>query len=163
MGESTKAICDLLAGQNVAYELVEHEAVFTMEEMNALGLPHTDEVAKNLFVRDHKKRNYFILTVRGDKKVDLKALNAAAGSKPLGFASEEDLWSMLGLRSGSITPLGALNDRQQRVQVRIDEAFRGGRVGVHPNENTATVWLAAEDLLKVIRAHGNAAEFMKME
>ena len=30
-----------------------------------------------------------------------------------------------------------------------------GLVGVHPNENTATVWLKAEDLIRIIREHGN--------
>ena len=49
-----------------------------------------------------------------------------------------------------LTPLGVLNDETRSVKVFLDQDFlqEPGLVGVHPNENTATVWLKAEDLIR---------------
>jgi Ala-tRNA(Pro) deacylase len=52
-----------------------------------------------------------------------------------------------------------LNDAEHRVKVRLDEEFRGQLIGVHPNENTATVYLQADDLLKLLRDCGADAEY----
>ena len=49
---------DYLTTQGITYEITEHEAVFNMEELDAVELPYPDCDAKNLFVRDDKKRNY---------------------------------------------------------------------------------------------------------
>ena len=71
-----------LRENGIAYECMEHEAVYNMEECAKLQLPHPEDEAKNLFVRDDKKRNYYLITVRGDKRVDLKAFRQAHGTRP---------------------------------------------------------------------------------
>ena len=38
----------------------------------------------------------------------------------------------------------------------------GGLAGVHPNDNTATVWLKAEDLVKIIQDHGNRVNIAEL-
>ena len=65
-------ICALLACSGIGYELVDHPAVYTMEDLAALSLPHPEAEAKNLFLRDDK-RNFLLLTVPGEKRVNLKA------------------------------------------------------------------------------------------
>ena len=62
-----------LKRQNIAYEITEHKAVFNMEEADAVDLPYPEWGAKNLFVRDDKKRNYYLIAMKGNKRVDLKA------------------------------------------------------------------------------------------
>ncbi len=146
---------DYLTGSGIPYEVTEHAAVFNMEELNAVELPCPDCVAKNLFVRDDKKRNYYLITVKGDKRVELKAFQQAFGTRKLSFASPDDLRSILGLIPGEVTPLGILNDEERKVIFYFDAAFLGGPAGVHPNGNTATVWLKAEDLVRLIEDHGN--------
>ena len=56
---------------------------------------------------------------------------------------------------GSVTPLGALYDKEKRVMVFIDKEFIASSnvIEVYPNENTATVWLKTEDLIRIIREH----------
>lgn len=63
---------------------------------------------------------------------------------------------ILGLLPGAVTPLGLLNAPKGKVQFWLDQAFLEGRglIGVHPNENTATVWIKAEDLICILRQHG---------
>ncbi|MFR3273086.1 MAG: YbaK/EbsC family protein [Slackia sp.] len=59
------------------FKMVEHEAVFTMEGMEALNLPFGDEVVKNLFLRDDKKRNYYLVVMPEGKPANLKELHEA--------------------------------------------------------------------------------------
>ncbi len=148
---------DFLKESGVEFEVTEHEAVYNMEELDAVDLPYPGDDAKNLFVRDDKKRNFYLITVKGDKRVDLKEFRKTYGTRPLRFASEESLASIMGLIAGAVTPLGLLNDEERKVELYIDEDFMAGsgRIGVHPNDNTATVWLQAADLVKLIEAHGN--------
>ena len=149
---------DFLKGNGIEFEVTEHEAVYNMEELDAVDLPYPGDDAKNLFVRDDKKRNYYLITVKGDKRVDLKEFRKTYETRPLRFASEDDLMAIMKLISGAVTPLGLLNDDERKVQFYIDEDFMAGsgRIGVHPNDNTATVWLQASDLIKLIEEHGNS-------
>ena len=146
---------EYLDSHGIVYEVTEHAAVYNMEQLDAVRLPYPECDAKNLFVRDDKKRNYFLITVKGDKRVDLKAFRQAFGTRKLSFASADDLMAIMGLIPGAVTPLGLLNDEERKVALYLDKAFLGGLIGVHPNDNTATVWMKAEDLVMLIREHGN--------
>lgn len=154
--------CQFLRDMGIEFERTEHPAVYNMAELAQISIPHPEADAKNLFVRDDKKRQYYLITVRGDKRVDLKEFRRAQGTRPLSFASAEELSSILGLIPGAVTPLGVLNDEARRVKVFLDRAFAGGLVGVHPNDNTATLWLRAEDLIRVVREHGNEIEYIDL-
>ena len=147
---------DYLRAHGVDFEITEHKAVFNMEECADLELPYPESDAKNLFVRDDNKRNYYLLTVRGDRRVDLREFRSRYGTKRLSFASEGDMLELLGLHPGSVTPLGLLNDAEHRVIFYLDAFFLEppALVGVHPNENTATVWMKTDDLLRLLRTTG---------
>lgn len=149
-----------LDSQGIAYRLTEHPAVFNMAELDAVALPYPDLIAKNLFVRDDKKRSYYLITVKGDKRVDLKAFRRAQGLRNLTFASAGDLMALLGLVPGDVTPLGLLNDADRRVTLFLDADFEGSLMGVHPNDNTATVWLQAADLANLLRDRGARVELV---
>lgn len=150
-------IFDYLKENNIWHEVTEHPAVFNMEELDAVELPYPDCDAKNLFVRDDKRRSYYLITVKGDKRVDLKEFRKAYGTKPLTFVKADELADILGLIPGAVSPFGLLNDAEKKVVFYIDGAFKDGLglIGIHPNDNTATVWLKAEDLIKIIQDHGN--------
>ena len=153
-----------LKSQNIPFEITEHKAVFNMEELNSVELPYPSADAKNVFVRDDKKKNYYLITVHGDKRVDLKEFRKAHGLRNLSFASAEDLFAILQLTPGSVTPLGLLNDPDNKVKFFLDKGFleEPGLIGVHPNDNTATVWLKTADLLRLIREHGNEIETVEL-
>ena len=153
---------DYLSNCGVDYEVTEHEAVFNMEELKTVELPYPEADAKNLFVRDDKKRNYYLITVKGDKRVDLKQFQKDHGTRKLSFASADDLMHIMKLIPGAVTPLGLLNDEEQKVTLFLDADFDGGLVGVHPNDNTATVWITAAELIRVIEEHGNKVNVVKI-
>lgn len=149
-------IIEMLNRLNIDYRIEEHPHVETIEEMEKLNLPGIETVAKNLFLRDDKKRNYYLIVVRKDKKVNLKELRKLLESRPLSFASENDLQSYLGLEKGSVTPFGLMNDTDCRVCLVLDrDVTEFQSIGVHPNVNTVTVWLSPNDLTAIIKQHGN--------
>ena len=148
-------ILSLLEEENIPYEMEEHRAVNNMEELNGISLRYPEDDAKNLFVRDDKKRNYYLITIRGDKKADLKKIRREENTRALSFASDSDLQAILELSPGSVTPLGLLNDRERSTVLFLDEdCMKAGRIGVHPNDNTATLWLKTEDLTALLQRHG---------
>ena len=162
MNNDIAKICDLLETKNIEFTLIENEAVFTMEEIDELNLPKSKVIAKNLFLRDDKKRNYYLLVVAKEKTVNLKALKEKIASRPLSFASEKYLRAKLGLTKGAVTPFGVINDLEHEVKVFIDDNFKDGLVAVHPNANTATVWLRTNSLINFIKELGNECEFINI-
>ncbi len=157
-------IYEYLKKLNIWYEITEHDAVYNMLQITNIELPYPEAEGKNLFVRDDKKQNYYLITVKGDKKVNLKEFRKNNNTRPLSFASEDDMMSIIGLPSGSVTPLGVLNDKENNVKVFIDEEFitSSGLIGVHPNDNRATVWLKVEDLIDIIKKNGNTINIVKI-
>ncbi len=143
--------------EGIDYRAIEHSAVYTIEEMDALGLDPADmdRVVKNLFLRDDKKRAYYLVCLPGHKQANLKSLRDAIGSRPLGFANETELYAMLGLEKGHVTPLGLLNDAEHKVTGVFDRALCEEVIGVHPNDNTATVFLRFADLAGLLEKDGH--------
>lgn len=138
------------------YEIVEHPPIFTIGELDELGIKGKEKIAKNLFLRNDNGKQHYLIVIRQDKKVNLKELKSQIGSSRLSFASQERLMKHLKLTKGSVTPLGVVNDEAKHVKIYFDVDLKNQDViGVHPNENCATVWLSLSDLVKVIEDNGN--------
>lgn len=146
MANDKNGVLALLESAAIKYEVTEHRPIYTVEEGEALKLPHPEAIARTLFLCDDKHHNFWLVTLPKDKKLDLKALRAQLGSRRLTFAAAEELDSMLNLPPGSVTPLGALNDAEGRVPIIIDAAFKESLIGVPLLTNTATIWLNGADL-----------------
>lgn len=151
-----------LKNHNIPFEITEHRAVYNMEELDSIDLPYPEGDAKNLFVRDDKKKNYYLITVKGDKRVNLKDFRKAHGLRPLSFASPEDLKKYMDLTPGAVTPLGLLNVEGAPITMYLDAEFKDSIIGIHPNENTATVWLQGDDLVELLRENGCEVEIVEI-
>lgn len=148
---------------NIEYLKIDHIPIYTIDEANNLDIENKEYIAKNLFLRDDKKRNYYLLVVKSNKKIDLNDLKNKINSRRLSFASEIDLEKYLKLKKGSVTPLGVLNDVERKVKVIIDEdILKEEIVGVHPNDNDATVFMKTKDLIRLIELNGNLVEYAKV-
>lgn len=147
----------------VSFEMDEHEPVYTIDEMVALGLTEKGLVAKNLFLRDAKGKRHFLVLIPGEKHADIKKVERQIGCTRLSFASDERLMKYLGLTKGSVTPFGLINDPNRAVEVAIDKGIMGKPIlGFHPNTNTATLWLSYEDLMKFIKERGSKVHFIDL-
>lgn len=156
-------IVEYLNENNIKYELIDHDAVYTMEDINNLNLGKFGIEVKNLFLRDEKGKNHYLIVAKEDTTIDMKELKNIINSTRLSFASEDRLQKYLGLTKGSVSPFGILNNEQKDVKVFIDECLKNKeRIGVHPNDNTATIYISTENMLNIIKKHGNLVEYIKI-
>jgi Ala-tRNA(Pro) deacylase len=158
-----ESVLKRLDEMGINYGLSHHPPVYTVEEMERLDLHKLGVIVKNLFLRDAKGKRHFLVLLHQDKKADLKDLQTKLGTTPLRFASEERLGKYLGLLKGAVSPFGLFNDKDGAVEVVADEDLKGAsRLGVHPNDNTATVWISPGDLEKVIREEGRMITHLRL-
>ena len=154
--ESKEQVIHYLERNDIVYDIMEHEAIFTITQLNGMDYPDKEKVAKNLFLRNDGGNRHYLVLVRADKKVDLKDLRKQIGSSRLGFASEDRLMKHLKITKGSVSPMGIINDDTRSIPVLIDSDLAGElKIGVHPNINTATLWMSHKNIVKAIESHGN--------
>lgn len=155
MENNKKNALQWLEDNGIAYEILEHEAVFNMEDMDKAGITAKGDVCKNLFLRDKNGKKHYLVVCPEEAHVDLNDLATQLCSTKLSFASAERLAKYLNVVQGCVSPLGVINDANHEVTVAFDKKLQGGRMGVHPNDNTATLWAATADIEKGIKALGN--------
>ena len=153
-----------LDDNKIRYEVMEHNPVFTVEDMDKEGISAKGGVCKNLFLRDAKGKKHYLVVAPEEKRINLSELPSMIGSTKLSFASAERLMKYLGVEQGSVSPLGVLNDENHEVILVFDqELSTSQRMGIHPNDNTATVWMSFKDLKKLISKLGNTILFAKFD
>lgn len=151
MSFDKNSIYALLNSKNIQFSYTEHRPVYSMEELDALEIPANAVICKNLFLRNSSGKQHFLLTVPLTTPVDLKQMAAKLASSRLSFASAERLEKYLGLQSGLVSPFGLLNDTSKSVIFISSKHLSPATIiGIHPNDNTATVWLAFSDLLSLL-------------
>lgn len=130
-----------MAENGIAQTTRDHPAVFRVEEGLELKAALPGAHTKNLFLKD-KKARLWLISARQDTVIDLKRADKWIGSARLSFGNEALLWAALGVRPGSVTALGLINDPEQRVTFVLDQAlWDADIVNFHPLTNTATTAL----------------------
>jgi len=156
-------IYQFLQKNNIAYERHDHAPVFTFEEANRLvpdlQAPHT----KNVFIRDRKGRNHFMVMVGEGRRIDLDALSELLGVSRLGLASARRLHELLGVDPGSVSPLALVNDPGRKVRLLLDNRLADeAYFQCHPLVNTSTLLLNRQALLDFLEAVGHAPRWMEI-
>ena len=163
MSERQQPVIDCLARLGIAYDRHEHPPVATVEEAEVhwAGIEATH--CRNLFLRNQKGDRHFLVIVPHLKPLDLRRLAEQIGEGKLSFASPERLMKHLGLLPGSVSPFGLINDPSHQVQVFLDADLAAAtRLGFHPNENSATLVLAASDFEVFLRHAGNPVRSIRL-
>lgn len=144
------SIYDILNNLNIAYKEITHEAVYTIEEAIKENIPARINgiECKNLFVKN--KDRYYLIFIEASKRADLKNISKIVSENHLSFATIDELHSILKLDIGSVTPLGIINDKDNKVTLLLDRELMNHKVLVHPNINTKTMAIEYEDLIKFI-------------
>lgn len=150
---------DRLEKLQIKHTLYTHKPLFTSDEANAeydrLAIPNEFGRCKNLFLKDSKKRFWLIVALY-DTQIKLKELSKTLQAPELRFADETFLMHYLGVKPGSVTPFGLINDAEHAITVVIDDALlKKARVGFHPLSNDATLFITPADLFKFIADCGN--------
>ncbi len=144
-----KVVFDILHENEIKYDVVEHPAVFTVDEALEL-VPKINGIGcKNLFLKDSNKV-YYIYVLIESKRADFDNLSQVLGVDKIKFASEKELYDKTKLMRGSVTPLGIINNDEKDVIVLLDKDLLDNKILMHPNINTKTISMYFNDLIKVI-------------
>lgn len=145
-----------LTSLGIAHTTVSHPPLFTVEQSQALRGKIPGAHTKNLFLRD-KKQALFLVVAEESAEIDLKGLHRVLGaSGRFSFGSADLMLEVLGVTPGSVTPFGAINDKEARVTVVLDKALmEHAIINAHPLVNTMTTSLSREDLVKFLESTGH--------
>ena len=156
------SLINLLDSKSISYKITEHKPLFTVEDSKNLRGSIEGAHSKNLFLKD-KKNNFFLVSFIEDIIADLKKASVPLNSNKLSFANEDYLMNILGIKPGSVSPFGLLNDKEKKVKFFFDQEFMEYEiVNFHPLINTSTVSIAPNDLINLIEQHHSKVEFINM-
>lgn len=142
---------DLLDSLHIAYERVDHEKADTMEICAAIDTVLGGPICKNLLLCNRQQTAFYLLLMPGDKVFKTKDLSAQIGSSRLSFADGSFMEQFLDITPGSLSILGLMNDKENRVQLLIDEdVLKDKFIGCHPCINTSSLRLATDDVQNIL-------------
>lgn len=148
-------ILEYLTSLKIEYEVFEHEPVYTVEEAKLLTNHVKGMHCKNLFLRNRKGNQHYLVVLDEDREINLKELSKDIESTSLSFASKERLYEYLNLEPGSVSPFGLINDKDNHVKVILDKNIVNSEtVTFHPNRNTATLCMKTNDLMRYLNIQG---------
>ncbi|MBQ1270322.1 MAG: prolyl-tRNA synthetase associated domain-containing protein [Clostridia bacterium] len=145
----------LLNELKIEYEEHIHEPVFTIEQANDIKDQLEGTGCKNIFIADKKGENFALMIIHPEKRADLKAAAALLDLKKPRFAKDDELMQLLHLTPGSVSPFGLINDAEHRVVVLLDSELKSLRLLFHPNDNSKTIALSCDDLMRFLSYCGN--------
>ena len=129
------------------YVVYEHEAFFTVQD--SLGKRDLIKGAhtKNLFLKN-KKKEFFLFSCLEHTKVDLKKISKILSLGNISFANEKYMVEYLGVKPGSVSPFGLLNDKENVIKFFLDNNLKNfDKVNFHPLINTATINIGFADFV----------------
>ena len=153
----------ILNDLNISFEYYEHPPVFSVKE----AIPFWEKIkgtrCKNIFFRNHKGNRHYLVILEHKQDLVIKDLEQKLKQGKLTFASEKRLDKYLGLKPGSVTPFGLINDHENHVYLFIDKRLEEAeKVGFHPNVNTATLVISLKDFVRFLDWTGNGYEFLEL-
>ena len=154
-------VYELLDSLGIEYAVIEHPPLFTQADSETKRVQIDAIIFKNLFLRNKAKKRYYLYSLPLTKRADLAAIAKALGETRLSFGGEEELLEKLNIRHGAVSFLNVIGSEGTDVEILIDSSvFDCSRIGVHPNDNTATVILQPNDIQKILEACGAKYRFI---
>ncbi len=147
----------------ISYLRVDHSPLVSMEEYQLVEDRLQVMVAKNLFLSNRQQTKFYLLLMPGDKPFKTKEISSQINSARLSFGQEEQLLSYLHCFKGSTSVFGLLYDKDNQVQLLIDEdLLKEEYLGFHPCMNTSTIKIRTADLLEKYLPYTNH-DFVKVK
>jgi Ala-tRNA(Pro) deacylase len=156
MPKTPEQLFAALDALGIPQKTVKHPPLFTVEQSRSLRGKIPGGHTKNLFLRDKKYALYLVVALE-DAAIDLKSLHRVLGATGrFSFGAPDLLREVWGVEPGAVTPFGAINDNQGRVNVVLDAAMMEHEtLNYHPLVNTMTTSIARDDLVKFLESTGH--------
>ncbi len=144
-------VYDLLDRLDVVYSRVDHAPADTMEVCAGIEKTLGAPICKNLLLCNRQATDFYLLLMPGEKNFRTSVLSKEIGTSRLSFASAEYMERFLNITPGSVSVLGLMNDKENRVQLLIDEdVLEKDWFGCHPCINTSSLRISTGDLMEKI-------------
>ncbi|MFW5792681.1 MAG: prolyl-tRNA synthetase associated domain-containing protein [Bacteroidota bacterium] len=154
---------EFLNNNNIEFEYYEHPPAPTVEIAAKYWKDLEATHCKNLFFRNHKGNKHFLVILEHTRILDIRNLEQKLKQGKLSFASEKRMEKYLGIKPGSVSPFGLINDENTHVHLFLDENLRNSeKISFHPNENTASLVIKYSDFIKFIELQGNTYEYVRL-
>ena len=145
----------------IEYKVFEHPPLDTIE----IALKYWKDIdafhCKNLFFRNHKGNKHYLVIIKDTTPFNIRSLEQKLKQGKLTFASEKRLMKYLGVKPGSVSPFGLINDTDNHVHVFLDKQLQtADNISFHPNDNTASLVIRYSDFIKYLQQSGNTFEFI---
>lgn len=142
-------VYDLLDSLGISYQRVDHEPAMTIEACQDIDKLMGTHMCKNLFLCNRQETDFYLLLMPGDKKFKTKELSSQINTARLSFANEAHMEELLDITPGSVSVMGLMNDKDNKVQLLIDEdLLEHPYLGCHPCINTSSLYIKTDDILK---------------
>lgn len=163
--ERRRRTLDFLTEHGIGYELYTHPPLPTVKAALEYWKDVDATHCKNLFFRNHKGNRHYLVVLECHKELDIHGLEHLLHQGKLSFASEERMLRCLGLRPGSVSPLGLINDigiagtadpkelfdNGHRVKLFLDSDLKKSeKLSFHPCENTSGAVISNADFMKFL-------------
>jgi Ala-tRNA(Pro) deacylase len=151
-----------LKALGIAHRTYSHPPVFTVADAVALRGKLPGGHCKSLFLKD-KKGGFWLAVMLEERRTDLKKLAARLRAPRFSFGGAADLYRLLGVRPGSVTPFALPNDVERLVTPLLDrEMLERDPLNYHPLENDRTTAISPADLLRFIAASGHTPRIVDL-
>ena len=158
-----KKVYDYLQEAGIPYESYDHPEAPTVEIAKQHWRKDGSKHCKNLFFRNHKGNRHYLVVFDCDRDLAIRDLEQRLKQGKLSFASEQRMDRYLGLRPGSVTPFGLINDTENHVHLFLDANLQNEeKLSFHPNDNTATVVISQTGFRQFLDGCGNSYEFLEL-
>lgn len=159
-------VYDFLDSLGVQYKRIDHEAAMTMEACEEIDrtLGEGAAICKNLFLCNRQETDFYLLLIPGEKPFKTMYLSAQIGSSRLSFGKPEYMEKYLDITPGSVSVMGLMNDRENKVRLLIDEdVLKEPHFACHPCINTSSIRFDMKDLTdKIIPAMKHEPTIVKL-
>lgn len=144
-------VLELLENLNIKYDIVKHPAAWTTWEADKYIEGYEGVPSKSMFMAGKKDRNFYLIILDENKRLDIKTLNEIVGDK-LHFGKEEHLKEKMNLVPGIVSLFGLINNKDHDIKVYIDSDLLNEKIiTFHPNDNTSTVFIEICDMFKFLK------------
>lgn len=141
----------LLEQLDIKFEYIEHPEAPTIEIAKQYWAGHDAKHCKNLFFRNHKGNKHYLVILDCDQSMNIHDIEKQLHQGKLSFASEQRLMKYLGVKPGSVTPFGLINDTEHHVTLFIDKKLQSAeKLSFHPCINTASLIISHTDFVKFL-------------
>ncbi|MBR5820022.1 MAG: prolyl-tRNA synthetase associated domain-containing protein [Alistipes sp.] len=163
VNDRMQIVFDFLDQHAIRYSWYEHPEAPTIEIARQYWHADGSKHCKNLFFRNHKGNRHYLVCFDCEQSMAIHDLEHRLHQGKLSFASEQRMERWLGLKPGSVSPFGLINDPENHVHLFLDSTLQNyPALSFHPNDNRATVVIELAEFLRYLEQVGNTYEFIEL-